>query len=63
MKDKYTTYTSPSGNTFVLRQNENGTETHIPMVEENSDYAQYLRWLKNPEAEHFTPSLTDAKEL
>jgi len=27
----------------------------IPMVEENSDYQRYLRWLENPDAEQSTP--------
>jgi len=59
MEKKYTTYVSPSGNTFVLRENENGTQTHIPIAEGNSDYAQYLRWLENPEMEYLTPIVTN----
>ena len=55
MTNKYTTYETVSGGTLVLLQNEDGSQTHIPMVEGNSDYARYLRWLENPnEVEHLT---------
>ena len=55
MENKYSTYTSPTGNTIILRENGDGTQTHIPMAEGNSDYAAYLRWLENPnEVEHLT---------
>ena len=36
--------------------NEDGSVSNIPLDPENSDYQRYL----NPEAEHFTPIVTDA---
>jgi hypothetical protein len=41
---------------ILKRTDEDGKVWWIPMDEANSDYQRYL----NPEAEHFTPSLTDA---
>ena len=38
---------------FVVRNNEDGSQSWIPTDPANSDYQRYL----NPEAEHFTPSL------
>jgi hypothetical protein len=40
----------------IIATDENGKQWFIPKDEGNSDYQRYL----NPEAEHFTPSLTDA---
>jgi hypothetical protein len=40
----------------IERQNEDGSISFIPKDEANSDYQRYL----NPEAEHFTPIVTDA---
>jgi hypothetical protein len=57
MENKYTTYETATGGTLILRQNEDGSQTHIPMVDGNSDYAQYLLWLENPEAEQSTPNV------
>ena len=39
----------------IKRTNDDGTESWIPMAEDNSDYQAYLRWLENPnEVEHLT---------
>jgi hypothetical protein len=57
---KYETYENESGKTFVKRFNDDGSESHIPADPANSDYQRYLAWLENPEAEHFTPIVTDA---
>ena len=43
----------------LLRNNEDGSVTAIPMDEANADYQRYLRWLENPEAEQSTPILSD----
>jgi hypothetical protein len=50
---QYTEYTSPLGGTFILRVDENGLQSHIPLDPANSDYQRYL----NPEAEQSTPSV------
>ena len=42
-------------NGYILMDNE-GVISTIPNDPANSDYQRYL----NPEAEHFTPMLTDA---
>lgn len=55
MTNKYTTYETVSGGTLILLQNEDGSQTHIPMVEGNSDYQRYLRWLENPNAVENNP--------
>ncbi len=41
---------------ILKRENADGTTSWIPLDEANSDYQRYL----NPEAEHFTPIVTDA---
>ena len=41
---------------IVIRTDEKGEVACIPTDPANSDYAAYL----NPEAEHFTPIVTDA---
>lgn len=46
---KYTQATNADGIDFIVRDNEDGTETWIPCVETNSDYQAYL----NP-VEHLT---------
>jgi hypothetical protein len=38
---------------FIVRTNEDGSESWIPVNEANSDYQRYL----NPEAEQSTPNL------
>jgi hypothetical protein len=38
---------------FIVRTNDDGSESWIPVDEANSDYQRYL----NPEAEHFTPKV------
>jgi hypothetical protein len=35
----------------IIRNNEDGTLSTIPIDLGNSDYQAYLRWLENPEAE------------
>ena len=40
---------------FIVRTNEDGSESWIPKDEANSDYQRYL----NPEAEQSTPMVTD----
>ena len=48
---KYTQATNADGIDFIVRDNEDGTETWIPCVETNSDYQAYL----NPDkVEHLT---------
>ena len=47
----YEKYTSITGNDFIRRNNEDGSFSDIPMVEGNSDYQRYLRWLEDPDAE------------
>lgn len=42
---KYEEYTSDSGNLFIRRLNEDGSESHIPSDPANSDYQRYLRHL------------------
>lgn len=37
--------------------NLDGSISSIPMVEGNSDYQAYLRWLENPDAEELPPQL------
>ena len=39
----------------IVATDENGKQWFIPKDEANSDYQRYL----NPEAEHFTPMVTD----
>jgi hypothetical protein len=52
--------TADSKEKFIVRTNENGTESWIPVDPANSDYQAYL----NPEAEQFTPNVSaNAKEL
>ena len=38
-------------NGVVVKSNQDGSETFIPLCEANSDYQRYLRWLENPDAE------------
>lgn len=47
----YTEYTSEFNETFILRDNGDGSVSHIPADESNSDYQRYLRWLENPDAD------------
>ncbi len=44
---------------ILKRTDDDGTIWFIPMDESNSDYQRYL----NPEAEHFTPSVTSGDQL
>jgi hypothetical protein len=36
---------------ILIRHNEDGTDTFIPLVNGNADYQRYLKWLENPDAE------------
>jgi hypothetical protein len=45
---------NPLDQDALVRSNDDGTESWIPMDEGNSDYQRYL----NPEAEQSTPSVT-----
>ena len=47
---KYEVLTDDNGS-IVVRNNDDGSKSYIPEVEENSDYQRYLRWLENPDAE------------
>jgi hypothetical protein len=59
MKNNYEIITNFTGATTILRHNEDGSISTIPADEGNSDYARYLRWLENPEAEQSTPILPE----
>ena len=48
---KYTKEIGRLENEYIVRNNEDGSQTYIPMDEANSDYQAYLRWLENPDAE------------
>jgi hypothetical protein len=52
----YKTYTgSITGNLFIKRFNEDGSESNIPSDESNTDYKQYLEWVaEGNEAEEWT---------
>jgi hypothetical protein len=36
---------------MLVRTNEDGTKSWIPLDPANSDYQRYLRWLENPDAD------------
>ena len=50
---------NPLDQDALVRSNDDGTESWIPMDEGNSDYQRYL----NPEAEQSTPSVTSGDQL
>ena len=52
----YKTYTgSITGNLFIKRFNEDGSESNIPSDESNTDYKKYLEWVaEGNEAEEWT---------
>jgi hypothetical protein len=52
---EYREVTVDNGEKFIVRSNENGTESWIPVDPANSDYQAYL----NPEAEQSTPMVSD----
>jgi hypothetical protein len=54
---KYTKKQNTDGIEFIVRDNEDGTESWIPKNEYNSDYQVYLKSL---EAEQSTPSVNNA---
>lgn len=42
----YKTYISKiSNNLFIKRFNEDGSESNIPAIENNTDYQEYLKWV------------------
>ena len=43
---QYTQYTNPLGGVYILKIDENGLESHIPLDPANSDYQSYLKWLE-----------------
>ena len=43
----------------ILRTDTDGKVWAIPTDPANSDYQRYLAWLENPEAEHFTPMVSN----
>ena len=45
-----------SGNNYIEMITPEGVVSFVPIAEGNADYQRYL----NPEAEHFTPMVTDA---
>jgi len=47
-----------SGNNYIEMTTPEGVVSFVPIAEGNADYQRYL----NPEAEHFTPMVTDAPE-
>ena len=47
----YEKITTEFGIDFIVRTNEDGTQSWIPCDKANSDYQRYLRWLENPDAE------------
>lgn len=55
---KYEIIKSAFGDDILIRNNEDGSITCIPMDESNSDYQRYL----NPEAEQSTPSVIHEAE-
>jgi hypothetical protein len=44
-------------NSVIKCTREDGSIVWIPMDEANSDYQRYLRWLEDPEADQFTPTI------
>ena len=58
MKPIYEEVTTETGRQFIKRTDANG-EAWIPTDPANSDYQRYL----NPEAEDFTPSVTNGDQL
>ena len=48
-----------SGNDYLEMTTPDGVVSFVPMVAGNSDYENYL----NPQAEHFTPSVTNGDQL
>ena len=53
---KYTELTTETGTKVIVRDNENGSVSYIPIDESNSDYQAYL----NPDkVEHLTEIVAD----
>lgn len=52
---EYTKVTTDNGSEFIIRNNDDGSISIIPVDLTNSDYQRYL----NPEAEQSTPILSD----
>jgi hypothetical protein len=55
MTKTYELKTLGDGTQYLEMTDENGQLWGVPMVSGNADYERYL----NPEAEHFTPSVTN----
>jgi hypothetical protein len=55
---QYREVTVLENNHFIVRTNDDGSESWIPKDEGNSDYQRYL----NPETEQSTPSVIDEAE-
>lgn len=54
----YKKETSASGYDFIVRDNEDGTRSWIPVDENNSDYQAYLK-RDEPQVEHLTEIPTE----
>jgi hypothetical protein len=52
---KYKTETNALGVEYIVRTNDDDSQSWIPKDEANADYQAYL----NPEAEQSTPNLAD----
>ena len=51
MKNTYKVVTNDRDESYLEMTEADGTIRFVPMVEGNSDYQRYLRWLENPDAE------------
>jgi len=49
------TYEEKTELNVIIRTDENGIVSSVPIDPANSDYQRYLAWLENPEAEQSTP--------
>ena len=47
---QYTEYETSSGQTYIIRIDNEGVQSSIPNDPANSDYQRYLRWLEDPTA-------------
>jgi hypothetical protein len=59
MSVKYKIIEETHGYSYIEKTKEDGTISFVPMDESNSDYQRYLAWLEDPEAEQFTPIVTE----
>jgi hypothetical protein len=44
---------------YIVRTNDDGSTSWIPLDPANSDYQAYLAWLENPQGQQSTPMVTD----